>query len=465
MINNLINLDMFRFNQEYYTFERIILFIKPMRPALKFTLSLFCMFCVLSCNEKKSSANKIALTKVMHPRVIWTEKPSEHAIVSWTSTVLGEENYVVFDTVANLDAKKASQSTSAKDGKISIREMDLKEGVPEAYYHHTELNNLKASTTYYFKFCTDDVCSETYNFITAPDENQDYAMISGGDSRLGGEKPRFAGRTPLVERQKMNKMIAKMTEEDPSIMAFAHGGDYCTTADWRHLYYWFEDHELTITKDKRILPLIITRGNHEHEIGFLENFWLGEVSNEHSDGYFFMTQITPSSALITLNTETSMAGKQLEFLEETLEEHRAKNNWMFVQYHKPAYPAVKNYDREDFYHVRKYWVPLFEKYKISLSLESDGHSLKKTAPILDGKIDPNGIIYIGEGGLGVPQRKPFPDRWFFDEESIVEAKHHLWKISVQDSIAHVTAFGIEQDTLHNFTITPKAFDAKDIMNE
>lgn len=70
----------------------------------------------------------------------------------------------------------------------------------------------------------------------------------------------------------MNQMIAKMTEEDPSIMAFAHGGDYCTTADWRHLYYWFEDHTLTITKDNRILPLIITRGNHEHEIGFLENF-------------------------------------------------------------------------------------------------------------------------------------------------------------------------------------------------
>lgn len=427
-------------------------------------LALCCLLSFYTCKKEQPTESDAKTLQVMHPRVTWTEKPSEHAIISWTSTHLGKENYVVYDTVSDLNRDSALKFNSSKDGKIFMRKMDYAEGVPEAYYHHAELNGLKPSTTYYFKYCTDNSCSDTYNFITAPDKDQPYAFISGGDSRLGGEKPRFAGRTPLVERKKMNQMIAKMTEEDPSIMAFAHGGDYCTTADWRHLYYWFEDHTLTITKDNRILPLIITRGNHEHEIGFLENFWLGEITNEHSDGYFFMTQITPSSALITLNTETSMAGDQLEFLEEVLEAHRAKNNWMFVQYHKPAYPAVKDYDREDFYHVRKYWVPLFEKYNISLALESDGHALKKTMPILNGKIDPEGIIYIGEGGLGVPQRKPFPERWYFGEESIVDSKHHLWKVSVNDSIAKVTAFGIEQDTLHSFNITPKPFIVESITN-
>lgn len=437
-----------------------------MKTLFKFIVISSCIASFLCCSENQHQNNNTSKTnvEVMHPRVIWTEKPSEHAIISWTSSVFGKDNYVVFGTNKQLN-KNTLQSKSLKEGKITMRSMDYEEGVPEAYYHHAELKNLNPSTTYYFKFCTDNTCSEVYYFITAPEKDQSYSIISGGDSRLGGKKPRFAGRTPLIERQKMNKMIAKMTEEDPSILAFAHGGDYCTTADWRHLYYWFEDHELTITKDKRILPLIITRGNHEHEIGFLENFWLGEISNEHSDGYFFMTQITPTSAILTLNTETSMAGDQLEFLEETLEEHRAKNNWMFVQYHKPAYPAVKDFNREDFYHVRKYWVPLFEKYKISMALESDGHSLKKTAPILDGKIDPKGIIYIGEGGLGVPQREPFPDRWFFDEESIVEAKHHLWKISVDDTIANVTAFGIEQDTLHSFSVTSKVFETKSEMHE
>lgn len=435
-----------------------------MKVPTNLTLVAFCLLSLCACKKNQPAQNSDAEIKVMHPRVIWTEKPSEHAIVSWTSTHLGEVNYVLYDTIANLNNDSALKLNSAKDGKIFLRRMDYVEGVPQAYYHHAELNNLNPSTTYYFKYCTDNSCSETYNFITAPDKDQDYAFISGGDSRLGGEKPRFAGRTPLIERKKINKMIAKMTEEDPSIIAFAHGGDYGTTADWRHLYYWFEDHTLTITKDNRILPLIITRGNHEHEIGFLENFWLGEITNEYSDGYFFMSQITPSSALITLNTETSMAGDQLEFLEEVLEEHRAKNNWMFVQYHKPAYPAVKDYDREDFFHVRKYWVPLFEKYKISLALESDGHALKKTMPILNGKVDENGIIYIGEGGLGVPQRKPDPSRWFFGKESIVESKHHVWKVAVTDSIAHITAFGIEQDTLHTFSIVPKPFLVESIAN-
>lgn len=411
---------------------------------------------IVSCKKEKETTT-ITDLEVMHPRVTWTENPSEHAIVSWTSTQLGEESYVLYDTVPGLDNQKSLRTESAKDGKIFMRKMDYTEGVPEGYFHHTELFNLLPSTTYYFKFCTDGACSEEYNFLTAPVEDIPFSIISGGDSRMGGEKPRYAGRTPLVERQEMNRLIATLTEEDPSILAFAHGGDYCTTADWRHLYWWFEDHELTITKDKRILPLIIARGNHEHEIGFLENFWLGEISNEYSDGYYFMTRLTPSAALITLNTETSMAGKQLEFLEETLEESRQDFKWMFTQYHKPAYPAVKDFDREDFYHVRRYWVPLFEQYKISMAWESDGHTLKKTSPLLDGKIDKDGIIYIGEGGLGVPQRKPDASRWFFGEGSVAESAHHLWKIDVNDSVTHATAIGIKKDTLHTFSIPYKPY--------
>lgn len=411
---------------------------------------------VSSCKKEKEHPVSGTI-EVMHPRVIWTENPEEHAIVSWTSTQLGEESYVLYDTVPGLKNQQSKRTESAKDGKIFMRKMDYTEGVPEGYFHHAELNNLQPSTTYFFKVCTDGTCTEEYNFLTAPDSEIPISIISGGDSRMGGEKPRYAGRTPFVERQKMNRLIATLTEEDPSILAYAHGGDYCTTADWRHLYWWFEDHMLTITKDKRMLPLIITRGNHEHEIGFLENFWLGEISNEYSDGYYFMTQLTPAVSLITLNTETSMAGKQLEFLEETLEERRQDFKWMFAQYHKPAYPAVKDFDREDFYHVRRYWVPLFEKYKINMALESDGHSLKKTAPLLNGKIDANGIVYIGEGGMGVPQRKPDQSRWYFDEEGVAESAHHLWKIDVNDSITHTTAIGIEKDTLHSFSISYKPY--------
>ena len=411
---------------------------------------------IISCKEAKETTTVLNL-EVMHPRVTWTENPAKHAIISWTSTQLGKENYVLYDTLTGLNSQKSLQTKSVKDGKISMREMDYTEGVPEGYFHHAELFNLMPSTTYYFKFCTDGICSDEFNFLTAPVQDIAFSIISGGDSRLGGEKPRYAGRTPHVERQEMNRIIASLTEEDPSVLAFAHGGDYCTTADWRHLYWWFEDHELTITKDKRILPLIIARGNHEHEIGFLENFWLGEISNENSDGYFFMTQLSPSAALITLNTETSMAGNQLEFLEETLEESRQDFKWMFTQYHKPAYPAVKDYDREDFYHVRRYWVPLFEQYKISMAWESDGHSLKKTSPLLDGKVNPEGIIYVGEGGLGVPQRKPDVGRWYFSDGSLVESAHHVWKIDVLDSVTHATAIGIKKDTLHAFSIPYKPY--------
>ena len=54
-----------------------------------------------------------------------------------------------------------------------------------------------------------------------------------------------------------------------------------------------------------------------------------------------------------------------------------------------------------------HFCPLFDKYHIDIALESDGHCMKRTAPIRHGKKDPTGIVYVGEGGLGVGQRK----RW------------------------------------------------------
>jgi hypothetical protein len=59
-----------------------------------------------------------------------------------------------------------------------------------------------------------------------------------------------------------------------------------------------------------------------------------------------------------------------------------------------------------------FWVPLFEKHNVDLVCEADGHCIKRTVPIRNYKFDPTGIIYIGEGGLGVGQRTPRADLWY-----------------------------------------------------
>ena len=48
-----------------------------------------------------------------------------------------------------------------------------------------------------------------------------------------------------------------------------------------------------------------------------------------------------------------------------------------------------------------------------------------TPPILNDKLDPNGVVYIGEGGLGVPPRKPKTDRWYLKAPGKTGNKHHF----------------------------------------
>ena len=77
--------------------------------------------------------------------------------------------------------------------------------------------------------------------------------------------------------------------------------------------------------------------------------------------------------------------------------------------------------------------PLFDKYNVDLALESDGHCMKRTVPIRDGKKDPNGLVYLGEGGLGVGQRKTDPNRWYFQNGGKTGSDHHVVQIDLHSA--------------------------------
>jgi len=92
-------------------------------------------------------------------------------------------------------------------------------------------------------------------------------------------------------------------------------------------------------------------------------------------------------------------GDQARWLAAELSDSRSTNDWVIVQYHRPVYPAVKQPGSG-----LKSWVPLFKKFNVDLACEADGHDIKRTVPIRNGRQDASGVVYIGEGGLGVGQR-------------------------------------------------------------
>lgn len=381
-----------------------------------------------------------------HHRVLWIKDPSTQAVLSWNTREEGTNNRVYYDRQSR-GGEIASYSKSAKSfktGKYTMKEVDHN-WVKPAHYHHAHLTDLAPDTVYYVLFATDDSVSKEFHFRTAPGDDKDVAVLFGGDSRIGGSDPYDHN-----DRQKMNRRMSILFEENPDIIALVHGGDYCQLAEWRYLEPWLSDHELTTTSEGRLLPIIPARGNHDRGIGYVEMFSWPDLPRD----YYFETTLTPRISIITLNTEISLGGDQRDWLDETLAEVRPNNRWVVASYHRPAFPSVRTF--QDGATRRDNWVDLFEKYNIDLALESHDHALKRTLPIRDGQHDPEaGIVYIGDGGLGVPQRNPDPERWYLQEPGFATSVHHVHVLRFNKEELHVRAFGMDAEILDDFKLYPR----------
>lgn len=384
---------------------------------------------------------------IEHVRVLWMKNPSQEAVISWTTRELGENHRLFFDTEsrAGKPADYKHRIEPFKNGKFTMTGEDEK-WVKPGYFHHVHLKNLKPATSYFLTIESDGKMSREYHFVTALQDDREFAVLFGGDSRINGENPYLHN-----DRRKMNERMKLIFKQNPGILALVHGGDYCERAEWRYLDAWLTDHTITTTEKGRLLPIIPARGNHDVQIGFEEMFSWPELDRP----YYYTTHLSPKVALVTLNTEISLAGDQRNWLESELPKLRKGNRWLFVTYHKPAYPSVRNI--QDGAPRRDNFVPAFERANVDLVCESHDHALKRTLPIRDNKPDhENGIIYIGDGGLGVPQRVPDPNRWWFAKPGFTKPTHHVHMIEFGKERTRVRAFGMEGDTLDDFSLRPRA---------
>ncbi len=337
-------------------------------------------------------------------RVIWTKDPATSATVSWTTASKGKKHHVSYEVHgSDKNVKKLSTSVpSHRDGPYS--------GADGEHYHHARLTNLKPSTIYRFVITSDGQSSPPMHFTTAPVDDRAFHLLFGGDSRSG----HFA-------RAQVNLLMAALAEEDKDLIAFAHGGDYISSGKrWDQWSRWLSQHELTVATSGKVLPIIPTRGNHDGGPLYDEIF----DSPGESGKNYFSTKLSPKVALVTLNSEISAGGSQRTWLGKTLTSLRPQVRWLLAEYHRPAWPAVKKPGSP-----KQFWVPLFERFNVDLVVESDGHVIKRTVPIRNEKRDPTGVVYVGEGGLGVSQRRPDRNRWYLKAPGMTGAGHHVMRVS------------------------------------
>lgn len=338
-------------------------------------------------------------------RVIWGENPAREATISWSTKEATEVNTVYYDTRAlkgDVPSYKHKVQAHA-NGRHTASSHTL-------HYHHAKLEKLEPSTAYYFCIASDDNFTREFHFITAPEGDVELKFLYGGDSRSdrGG-------------RRTMNNRMRALFEADPTILCLVHGGDYIADGDEVDLWSeWLTDHELTVTSGGRMLPVVPARGNHEAGDVQYDEVWADTGGRGKN---YYRTMLGSQVMVVNLNTEISAGGDQAKWLEETLRAN-PKIRWQLANYHRPAYPAVKEPSV-----AKQHWVPLFEKYNLDVAFESDGHSIKRTTAIRGDKPDATGITYIGEGGLGVKQRTPDPERWYF-KGGTTGASSHVQKVTV-----------------------------------
>ena len=411
--------------------------------ALIVTLSSGSLMAAEMTDEQIEKADYKKLLKTLTPmkgstpaqwRVVWSGDASRTATISWSTAVKGSKHLVHIGTSAQgkQTAKYDQHLASTKNGVYQITPNDAKE-MKAAFYHHCVLKDLKPGTRYHFVIESDGELSRPLYFITCP-EKGDFKLIHGGDSRTG-----------LANRCRMNLRIAAEIKKDPSIVGLCHGGDFVVNGrSYRQWRAWMSHNELTTLEDGRVMPIIPTRGNHDIGTLLFEVFHLKKAGRGRS--FWNVTSLTDQVNIITLDTSSSAKGAQEQWLEKQLSELRPKSKWLLTNYHKPLFPAVNPPAQQ-----ATSFVPLFEKYNVDLALESDGHCIKRTVPIRNGKKDPTGVTYIGEGGLGVSQRSPKKDRWYL-KEGLANRGNHIMILTFKEKTLGIEVILLNGKSLDQFTL-------------
>ncbi|MBI2742812.1 MAG: metallophosphoesterase family protein [Chlamydiales bacterium] len=341
----------------------------------------------------------------------WTRDPTSTMVIRWHTSKKDRETEVSYQKEGEKTWKKR-EGTAALLQKSSL------------LIHSTELTDLEEDTTYLFKVGEEET---TYKFRTCPKSlKRPLRFAVAGDAYFY-----------LYLLRKMNTQIAAA---DPDFVvvggdiAYAHGHKSLFKGrDWeakRWGTFLQEWQKQMVTSDGRLIPMVVVVGNHDvksRQIGgaFYQLFPFPQENIPYRTldfGSYF------SLFLLDTNHTYPIDGEQSKWLDSALSA-RMDVPFKIPVYHVAAYPSVYQYEGSVPTKIRSTWVPLFEKYGVKLAFENHNHAYKRSHPIKAGKIDPEGITYLGDGAWGVSPRKPRPlaSSWYLAKAAQLDC---FWLITL-----------------------------------
>lgn len=290
----------------------------------------------------------------------------------------------------------------------------------------TELTGLEPDTEYLFRVGLDSV-EERFRTMPAKATNTIH-FVSGGDSGIGG-----------------HAVLTNRVAAAQSPMFVVLGGDiaYENGKSAVTFLQFLKNYSRDLRNDrKQMIPLLGCLGNHEVNGGYRKTRKEAPFFYSVFDGLFSETGYAKldfgdylSLVLLDSGHTSPIEGAQTDWLDKTLKE-REEFPTVFAFNHVPAYPSYRPFHmkgEDDGSKHHKHWVPLFERYNVDAVFEHHDHTYKRTRPMLDGRVDDNGIVYLGDGSWGkirrpdTPEHRPYlavTDESYHLSVHLIEGRNH-----------------------------------------
>lgn len=277
------------------------------------------------------------------------------------------------------------------------------------------------------KVCTLISNGKPYRFKTFPKE-EELRFIIAGDL--------YEGKQELYI-----KISRSAAEKNPHFAVL--GGDLAYASNPGNRARWIEWlrlwSETMITSEGYMIPMTAAIGNNDTS---------GRLYQSPSNAPIFYMLFRSAYQVLDINQAVSIFildsghthsidGEQEKWLSRSLKARR--NKIKFAAYHVPAWTALKKNDSKTTTKIQNCWIPHFDSCHLTAAFEHHEHNYKRTFPLRNLQIDPQGTLYLGNGGFGAKNtRRPFKpsERWYLEKTA---AKSHFIFVSVQKNRLEIQA--------------------------
>lgn len=401
-----------------------------MRRLLKFLSVFFIGWLSIGATQKKENAPTVLY-------LTWMHDPTTTMTVQWHT----------------IDKDPISQVAFRKQGET---QWQVKEGIyvlvskTNLAIHTVELDGLDPGEEYQFRLIGK---KGTYRFRTLPK-----TLISPVRFVVGGDAYFYFSA--------LRKMNAQIASKDPDFVvvggdiAYTHGrravfkGKGWEIKRWRtFLKEWKKQ---MVTSDGRMIPIVPVLGNHDIKASTLtpmpHHFLFHELFATPEQGIpYRVLDAGDYLSLFLLDSGHTfhIEGQQTQWLRNTLSK-RENVPYKMAAYHIAGYPSVYPCQAQSSKKIRSQWNPLFERYHLNVAFEHHNHAYKRTYPLKGNKIDPDGVIYMGDGSWGVTPRKP-KKLWYLANAAEANA---VCLITLHPKMGVVEAMSIKGEILDSIATFP-----------